>query len=702
MQRQRPTTSTTVRCSAARIRAGFMPVLDFFPALGLIAVLWYGGHQVLDGHLTHRRAARRSTLYVHHADLPAAHDRHARRPGPAGGGGGAAHPRDARHRAGDRRPSPTPCAARRQRRGALRGRELRLLARAGVRCSTASTSRIAAGEAVALVGPTGCGKTTVARLIPRFYDVDAGAITHRRRRRPRRASSTTCATPSASCSRTRSCSATPSQPTSRSPTPTRRRSGSSGRRALAGAHEFIVELPDGYDTEIGERGFSLSGGQRQRIAIARAILADPRVLILDDATSSVDPTKEHEIRDALRRGDARPHDDRDRPPAGHDRPGRPRRAARRRPHRRRGHPRRAAARRASATARCWPQAEEAEAGRRDGPDGGTATASSRTTTSSTQGEAGHVARGASADAAAVPRATVDPVASLLIVLVDARHRRRPVLRSATASTTASVKHNVDGARPRRDRLRRASPSRSLLLSPRADPARQPHRRGLPARPARCACSTTCRRMSMAFYDREQAGMLVSRMTSDIDSLQELVQQGLVHVRHQRAAARSSRSRSLLVIVAAAGAVCLVVAARSSIVASIQFQRDSNQAYLGCATASARRCRRCRRASRACASSRRSAARSRQRAAFRSTTTRSSSTPTCDAVRISAWYFPVIESPASSALRRRRRHRRRGSCTAARSPSAPSPPSCCCSQQPVRAGAAAEPAVQHRCSRPARR
>ena len=68
---------------------------------------------------------------------------------------------------------------------------------------------------------------------------------------------------------------------------------------LAGADEFIRDLPDGYDTVIGEHGYSLSGGQRQRVAIARAVLADPRVLILDDATSSVDPTKEHEIRAAL-------------------------------------------------------------------------------------------------------------------------------------------------------------------------------------------------------------------------------------------------------------------------------------------------------------------------------------------------------------------------------------------------------------------
>jgi ATP-binding cassette subfamily B protein len=69
---------------------------------------------------------------------------------------------------------------------------------------------------------------------------------------------------------------------------------------MAQAHEFVAALPDGYDTVIGERGITLSGGQRQRIAIARAILVDPRVLVLDDATASVDATTEAEIRLGLR------------------------------------------------------------------------------------------------------------------------------------------------------------------------------------------------------------------------------------------------------------------------------------------------------------------------------------------------------------------------------------------------------------------
>jgi ABC-type multidrug transport system fused ATPase/permease subunit len=68
----------------------------------------------------------------------------------------------------------------------------------------------------------------------------------------------------------------------------------------AQAHEFVIRLPDGYDTVIGERGITLSGGQRQRIAIARALAVDPRILILDDATASVDATTEARIRAGLR------------------------------------------------------------------------------------------------------------------------------------------------------------------------------------------------------------------------------------------------------------------------------------------------------------------------------------------------------------------------------------------------------------------
>ena len=155
------------------------------------------------------------------------------------------------------------------------------------------------GEAVALVGPTASGKTTVARLIPRFYDVDEGRVlldgvdvrdldlSDIRSAVGIVFEDTFLFSDSV---RENIAFANPEAPLDQV-----RRAA-----ALAGAADFIESLPDGYETVIGEHGYSLSGGQRQRIAIARAVLADPRVLILDDATSSVDPTKEHEIRAALR------------------------------------------------------------------------------------------------------------------------------------------------------------------------------------------------------------------------------------------------------------------------------------------------------------------------------------------------------------------------------------------------------------------
>jgi len=157
---------------------------------------------------------------------------------------------------------------------------------------------VPAGESVAVVGSTGSGKTTLARLIPRFYDVQSGRVTvdgvdvrdlklHDLRRAVAVVFEDTFLftdTVTANIAFAE-------------PTASYERVLSAAR--LAGADGFISELPRGYDTLLGERGFSLSGGQRQRIALARAILADPRVLILDDATSSVDATKEHEIRDAL-------------------------------------------------------------------------------------------------------------------------------------------------------------------------------------------------------------------------------------------------------------------------------------------------------------------------------------------------------------------------------------------------------------------
>jgi ABC-type multidrug transport system fused ATPase/permease subunit len=155
------------------------------------------------------------------------------------------------------------------------------------------------GRTVALIGHTGSGKTTLASLVPRFYDVTAGRVTidgadvrDLELVSLRRQIGIVAQDPflfSASVFENIAFGA---------PGATREEVERAAR--LAQAHDFIVELPDGYDTVIGERGITLSGGQRQRLAIARALVMNPRILILDDATASVDATTEAKIRLGLR------------------------------------------------------------------------------------------------------------------------------------------------------------------------------------------------------------------------------------------------------------------------------------------------------------------------------------------------------------------------------------------------------------------
>ena len=158
---------------------------------------------------------------------------------------------------------------------------------------------VAAGQTIALIGPTGCGKTTLTTLIPRFYDVTAGSVlvdgtdvrdvTLESLRRAVGIVSEDTFLFSTTIAENIAYGA---------PQATPEEIVRAARQAQA--HEFICDLPDGYETIVGERGLSLSGGQRQRIAIARALLMNPRVLILDDATASVDAGTEARIKLALR------------------------------------------------------------------------------------------------------------------------------------------------------------------------------------------------------------------------------------------------------------------------------------------------------------------------------------------------------------------------------------------------------------------
>lgn len=281
--------------AAARLRAGFLPLIDLLPTLGLVGILWYGGHQVLDKHLSLGDLVAANTyvlmliwplrmLGMLLGQVPRALAAAARIDDVL-----RTEPQITQDFSADVLPDGP---------GELRFEHVSFGYREDNPVLNGLDLVVPGGQAIALVGATASGKSTIARLVPRFYDVDDGRILldgvdiRDVQLHSLRTSVGLVFEDTFLFSQSVRDNIAFAHPDTEQQTV-------AWAARLAGAEEFIAEMPEQYDALLGQHGYTLSGGQRQRIAIARAVLADPRVLILDDATSSVDPSKEHEIRAAL-------------------------------------------------------------------------------------------------------------------------------------------------------------------------------------------------------------------------------------------------------------------------------------------------------------------------------------------------------------------------------------------------------------------
>jgi ATP-binding cassette subfamily B protein len=278
-----------------RISSRWSPVMDNLPRLGLALVLLFGGIMAIDGHTTvgtivafnsyvlmlqppfrllgmiimmGQRAAASAQRIYQILDTPAE----------------VADPSDALE----------PVL-----RGALAFEGVRFTYPNGTVALQGLDLRVEPGETVAVVGGTGSGKSTLGRLAARYYDVSAGRVTvDGYDVRELRLSALRDQV-----------GIVPDEPFLFSVSiadniaygrPSASRAEVIEAAVAAGADRFVRELPDGYDTVVGERGYTLSGGQRQRLAIARALVVNPPILVLDDATSAIDVTVEQQIHEALR------------------------------------------------------------------------------------------------------------------------------------------------------------------------------------------------------------------------------------------------------------------------------------------------------------------------------------------------------------------------------------------------------------------
>ena len=281
----------------ARKTAVYSPLFEFIPSLGTLIVLALGGVRLIDGSLTPGEFVA-FTLYLAALVLPIRITGwfFANLPRAAAAGARVEELLATDPEVADPvRPVPLPPG-----RGEIRFEGVGFAYPGGPPVLEAVDLLVPGGTSLALVGSTGSGKTTIAHLIPRFHDVDGGSVTI-----------DGVDVRDVSLDALRSEVAVVFQETFLFSASLRDNIAVGDPSApdeqiraaarLAKAHDFICEMPEGYETVVGERGLSLSGGQRQRVALARAVVRDPRVLILDDATSSVDAVVEAEIQAALRR-----------------------------------------------------------------------------------------------------------------------------------------------------------------------------------------------------------------------------------------------------------------------------------------------------------------------------------------------------------------------------------------------------------------
>jgi ABC-type multidrug transport system fused ATPase/permease subunit len=280
-----------------RLQAFYNPFIGFLPQAGLAAILFFGGRQVIDGRLT---IGEFSAFYAYLLLLLSPMRTLgitlglAQRATAAGARVYQILDREPRVTSAPDAPALPPGS------GHVELRDVSLRYEGAQREALRDISLdIPAGTTVALVGATGSGKTTLVQLIPRLYDVTEGALL---------VDGADVRDVDAASLRSQIAvvnddpflfSATVAENIAYARADASREEIELAARR-AQAHDFIQRLPDGYETRVGERGLTLSGGQRQRVAIARAFLADPRILILDDATSSVDASTEQQIKQALR------------------------------------------------------------------------------------------------------------------------------------------------------------------------------------------------------------------------------------------------------------------------------------------------------------------------------------------------------------------------------------------------------------------